>query len=168
MTVSFYLDRNIDKDFGCHFNCTNKSSPSGMQQWEHTLLFCNTSWCLCCACILWKGHWDWVTPKGIFNDKNKGKIQIIVDKAVRLKTKKLELADSISLLVHLPPPAPRFYFLCSLYCVLTLLDLYFSHSKILLIPHLLYESEWKRISILHSSHCNPSKCLEQKPVYQYA
>lgn len=28
-----------------------------------------------------------VTPKGIFSDKNKGKIQVIVDKVERMKTK---------------------------------------------------------------------------------
>lgn len=127
MTVSFCLDGNIDKDFGPHFNCASKSSPLGMQQWEHTLLLCVTNWCLCCACILWKGHCDWHIH-GIFNDKNKGKIQIIVDKVERTKTKKLELADSISLSVHLPPHPSQFSFLYSLYCVFTLLDLYFSHS----------------------------------------
>lgn len=53
-----------------------------MQQWEHPLLLCSTSWHLLCL-QLQKGHCYWVTPKGIFNDKNKGKIQIIVDKVGR-------------------------------------------------------------------------------------
>lgn len=51
---------------------------------------------ICCACELQKGHCYWVTPKGIFNDKNKGKIQIIVDKVGRVKTKQWESAASVS------------------------------------------------------------------------
>lgn len=78
---------------------------------------------ICCACKLQKGHCDWVTPKGIFNDKNKGKIQIIVDKVERVKTKQWELAAGVSFC-----PPLQFSFLYSRYYVFTLLALHFSHS----------------------------------------
>lgn len=50
---------------------------------------------ICCACELQKGHCYWVTPKVIFNDKNKGEIRIIVDKFGRVKTKQWESAASV-------------------------------------------------------------------------
>lgn len=113
---------------------------------------------ICCACKLQKGHCDWVTPKGIFNDKNKGKIQIIVDKVERVKTKQWELAARVSFFF---PPAVFFLVFSVLYihpAGSSLQPLY----KRLSIVHLLYESEWKRISTLHRSHCIPSVCAPNK------
>lgn len=127
------------------------------EQWERTLLLCSTSWHLLC---LWtpKDHCNWVTPKGIFNYKNKGKIQIIMDKVEGVKTKQWELAASVSF-----PPSPTVLFLVfSVLCIhpagYSLQSLY----KRLSIVHLLYGSEWKRISTLYSSHCSPSVCSPNK------
>lgn len=114
---------------------------------------------ICCACELQKGHCYWVTPKGIFNDKNKGKIQIIVDKVGRVKTKQWESADSVSFFC----PLLQFPLLCFLSCVFTLMAFHLSHSiKTFSIVHLLYGSEWKRISMLYSSHCITSVCAPNK------
>lgn len=47
-----------------------------------------------------------VTPKGIFNDKNKGKIQVIVDKVERMKTKQCKGGRQYSPATRSPPPPP--------------------------------------------------------------
>ena len=78
---------------------------------------------VCSACRLQNSHCDWVTPKGIFNDNNKVKIQIRVDKVERVKTKQWELAASVSFFRPL-----QFSFLYSLCYIFTLLALHFSHS----------------------------------------
>lgn len=115
---------------------------------------------ICCACELQKGHCYWVTPKGRFNDKNKGEIQIILDKVGRVKTKQWELAASVSFSFC---PLLQFPLLCFLSCVFTLMAFHFSHSiKRFSIVHLLYGSEWKRISMLCSSNCITSMCAPKK------
>lgn len=91
--------------FGSHFIWTSLCSVFGMQQWEHPLLLCSTSWHLLC---LWtpegslllghsKGHIQWQEQRQ--NPDYSGQSWESEDKAVGVSSQCLFL---------LPPPAVSF------------------------------------------------------------
>lgn len=143
---------------GSHFVWTSLSSVFGMQQWQHPLLLCSTSWHLLC---LWtpegslllghsKGHIQWQEQRQ--NPDYRGQSWESEDKAVGVSRQCLLFC-----------PLLQFPLLCFLSCVFTLMAFHLSHSiKTFSIVHLLYGSEWKRISMLYSSHCITSVCAPNK------